>query len=248
VLLAIALSSLVGVALGLLGGGGSILLLPILVYIAGLETRSAIATSLVAVGATSLVAMLAHARAGRVELRSGLVFAATGMTGAFAGGRLAGHLPASLLLGGFALMMFATGVAMLRPRVALPRLAAGTHPRPAKLALAGLGVGAVTGLVGAGGGFVIVPALLFFARLPMHRAAATSLLVIALNSAAGLLGHLGHTAIDWQLALFVTLSAIAGSAVGARLAGRVPETSLRHGFAWFVLAMALFVVGQQLVA
>ncbi len=248
--LALALSVLVGVALGLLGGGGSILTVPILVYGVGLETRPAIATSLVVVGVTSLAALAQRARSGLVDYRTGAVFGAAGMAGAYAGGRVASFVPEWMLLVGFAGMMLATAIAMLRRRDdACDDDAAATGARALPLGRTvahGVGVGAVTGLVGAGGGFLTVPALALLGGMSMRRAVATSLLVISMKSFAGLAGYLGHVAIDWQLAGLVGVAAIGGSFVGSALAKKVPQRALRQAFGWFVVAMAVFMVGEQL--
>lgn len=246
--LTILLSVVVGIALGLLGGGGSILTVPILVYVAGLEAKEAIATSLVVVGATSAVAAVAHARAGRVRWRTGIVFGLAGMAGAYAGGRLAAYVPGSVLLLGFSLMMLATAVAMIRGRArAADRPAPHELPVPAVVA-EGVVVGLVTGIVGAGGGFLVVPALALLGGLPMSVAVGTSLVVIAMKSFAGLAGYLSSVEVDWGLAAVVTLAAIAGSFLGARLGGRIPQDTLRKAFGWFVVAMATFVLGLQLPA
>lgn len=239
------LSVLIGLALGLLGGGGSILTVPILVYAAGLDAKAAIATSLLVVGVTSAAAAVAHARAGRVRWRTGLLFGAAGMAGAYGGGRLGALIPGSWLLTGFGILMLATAVAMIRGR---KQSAGATHGElPAlKIVAEGVVVGVVTGLVGAGGGFLVVPALVLFGGLPMDVAVGTSLLVIAMKSGAGVAGYLHSVSIDWGLALGVTTAALIGSGLGARLAGRVDNDLLRKGFGWFVAAMAVFVVGQQL--
>lgn len=246
--LAIALSLGVGLSLGLLGGGGSILTVPILVYVAGLPPKPAITTSLLVVGVTSLAALVPHARAGRVRWRTGLLFGAAGMAGAYGGGRLGEHVPGTVLLIAFGAMMLATGIAMLRGR-----RGAGTATLPSELPVAravayGAAVGLVTGLVGAGGGFVIVPALALLAGLPMPSAVGTSLLVIAMNSFAGLYGYLHSVEISWRLALGVTAAAVAGSLAGSRLAGRVPQEVLRKAFGWLVLAMSGLVLGERLAA
>ncbi|SFR02231.1 hypothetical protein SAMN04488564_10271 [Lentzea waywayandensis] len=236
----------VGLALGVLGGGGSILTVPILVYLAGLEPKQAIAMSLFVVGVTSVVGAVSHARAGRVRWRTGLVFGAAGMAGAYGGGRLAQFIPGTWLLVGFAVMMIATAVAMIRGR----RDGAPAKPHgelPVGLVIAeGVAVGAVTGLVGAGGGFLVVPALALLGGLPMTVAVGTSLVVIAMKSFAGLAGYLATVDIDWKLAVMVTAAAVIGSLIGGRLAGRIPETVLRKGFGWFVLVMGGFVLSQQL--
>ncbi|MFG2058139.1 sulfite exporter TauE/SafE family protein [Micromonospora sp. NPDC048930] len=245
-LLTLGLAVLIGVSLGLLGGGGSILAVPLLVYVAGLPAKEAIATSLLVVGATSAVGVLPHARAHRVRWRTGLVFGLAGMTGAYAGGRLAAFIPAAVLLTGFAVMMLATAVAMIRGR----RNAAGRpvpHELPAlRVILDGIVVGLVTGLVGAGGGFLVVPALALLGGLPMPVAVGTSLVVIAMKSFAGLAGYLSSVSINWGLALAVTAAAIVGSVLGGRLAGKIPADLLRKSFGWFVVVMGVFVLAQQL--
>jgi uncharacterized membrane protein YfcA len=243
--LTLAAAVAVGVTLGLLGGGGSILTVPILVYLAGAAPEPAIAMSLFVVGVTSAVSVLPHARAGRVRWRTGLLFGAAGMAGAYLGGRLATYLPAGLLLAGFGVMMALTAFAMLcqGPRAAdrAPR------PRPAaRTLLNGAAVGLVTGLVGAGGGFLIVPALVLLGGLALPAAVGTSLLVIAANSFAGLAGHLQNVQLDWRLTLAVTGAAVAGSLAGSRLTGRVEPDRLRRVFGWFVVAMAVVVLAEQI--
>ncbi|MEV6708342.1 sulfite exporter TauE/SafE family protein [Micromonospora wenchangensis] len=243
--LTVGLAVLIGVSLGLLGGGGSIMAVPLLVYVADLPAREAIATSLLVVGFTSLVGVLPHARAHRVRWRTGLVFGLAGMAGAYVGGRLAGHLPPTLLLTGFAVMMLATAAAMIRGR----RVAGGTRSPELPLArvlVDGAVVGLVTGLVGAGGGFLVVPALALLGGLPMPVAIGTSLVVIAMKSFAGLAGYLWSVDIHWPLALAVTAAAVLGSLLGGRLTSRVPADVLRRSFGWFVLVMGGFVLVGQL--
>ncbi|MFE5590004.1 sulfite exporter TauE/SafE family protein [Streptomyces sp. NPDC056549] len=244
----IAASLLIGVSLGILGGGGSILTVPILVYLAGQETKEAIATSLFVVGVTSLAALIPHARARRVRWKTGLLFGAFSMAGAYAGGRVAEYIPGTVLLVAFALMMLATAYAMLRkPRDGAKRARPAHSDLPLKhIAVEGLVVGAVTGLVGSGGGFLVVPALAILGGLPMGIAVGTSLLVIAMKSFAGLAGHLSGVSIDWGIAATVTVAAVIGSLIGARLAGRIPQDALRKAFGWFVVVMGFFVLAQQL--
>lgn len=242
--LIVAASLLIGVALGVLGGGGSILTVPILVYLAGMETKEAIATSLFVVGVTSAAGVVSHARAGRVRWRTGLLFGLAGMTGAYVGGRLAAFVPGTVLLVAFALMMIATAVAMIRGRRGEPKRI--HHELPVfHVLLDGVVVGLVTGLVGAGGGFLVVPALALLGGLPVAVAVGTSLLVIAMKSFAGLAGYLASVHIDWGLAALVTATAVAGSLIGGRLAGRIPQDALRKSFGWFVAVMGVFVLGQQ---
>lgn len=234
----------VGIALGLLGGGGSILTLPILTYVAGVEPRAAIAASLFVVAVTSAMGAVTHARAGRVRWRTGLLFGAAGMLGAYGGGHLAGHLPPRTLMLAFAAVMVIAAILMLRGR----RAASGAPRELAigRAAVIGATVGLVVGTVGAGGGFVVVPALVLLGGLAMETAVGTSLLVIAMQSTAGFVGHLGHAAVPWPLTLGVTAAAVAGSLVGGRLAGRVPPAQLRRAFGVFVLLMAALVLAKEL--
>ncbi len=245
--LALVLAVLIGVSLGLLGGGGSILTLPILTYAIGMETKEAIAASLFVVGVTSASSVISHARAGRIRWRTGVVFGAAGMVGAFLGGRAAAYVPGVVLMLLFAAMMLATAIAMLRGRRAV------TPARAADLAIArivvqGGVVGLVAGMVGAGGGFLVVPALVLLGGLPIELAIGTSLLVISMQSFAGLAGHLAHVDIDWMITLAVTAFAVTGGLLGGKLAGRIPGDLLRRGFGVFVLLMAAFVVSQELAA
>ncbi|MEU2666375.1 sulfite exporter TauE/SafE family protein [Micromonospora sp. NPDC007220] len=245
--LTVGLAVLIGTSLGLLGGGGSILAVPLLVYVADLPAREAIATSLLVVGVTSAVGALPHARAGRVRWRTGLLFGAAGMAGAYGGGRLAAFVPPAVLLAGFAVMMIATATAMLRGRHDGPGRQRRELP-VARVLLDGVVVGLVTGLVGAGGGFLVVPALALLGGLPMPVAVGTSLVVIAMKSFAGLAGYLSTVDIDPGLATAVTAAAVLGSLAGGRLAGRVREDVLRRAFGWFVAAMGVFVLAGQLPA
>jgi uncharacterized protein len=247
-MLTVVLAVGVGLSLGLLGGGGSILAVPLLVYVAGLPAKEAIAMSLLVVGATSAAGLVPHARAGRVRWRTGLLFGVAAMGGAYGGGRLAAVIPATVLLIGFAVMMFATAIAMIGGRrVRDDRLPAGDLP-VARVVTFGFLVGSVAGLVGAGGGFLVVPALALLGGLAMPAAIATSLLVIALQSLAGFAGHLATTTLHWGLAAAVTAAAVAGALIGARVAGRVRPEVLRRAFGWFVMAMAIFVLIQQVPA
>ena len=246
IFLAVALSLLIGIALGLLGGGGSILTVPILIYALGMEEKGAIASSLLIVGVTSLVAAVQHARAGNVVWRVAMLFASSAMVGAYLGGRLAKHIPASILLAIFATIMLATAIAMWRGRKPRPGQIAVDRSLPIPLILVeGLVVGCITGLVGAGGGFLVVPALALLGGLSMPKAVGSSLVVIALKSFAGFAGYVTHAHIDWTMTLVVMAAAIAGSFVGAAWAKKVSPEMLRRGFAIFVLAMAVFMLGKQ---
>lgn len=249
--LAVALASLVGLSLGLLGGGGSILTVPILRYVLGMEAHGAIALSLLVVGTTSVAALVPHARKGRVRWRTGVIFGLAGMVGAYGAGRIAHLIPAAVLLTAFGAMMFATAFAMLRPKRAASAAASapcadGACELPvAKVLLEGVLVGAVTGLVGAGGGFLVVPALVLLGGLPMELAVGTSLVVIAMKSLAGFAGFIGHTQVDWTLAMAISASAVLGSVAGGLLIHRISATALRASFGWFVVSMAFFILTQE---
>jgi uncharacterized protein len=238
------LSLFIGLSLGLLGGGGSILAVPVLTYAAGLDPKEAIATSLLVVGATSAFALIPHARAGRVEWRVGLIFAGAAMAGGALGGLASAWLSGTTLLLLFAGMMAVTAVAMFRGRGELA-------PRTGRslpiwlIVVEGLAVGAATGLVGAGGGFLVVPALVLLGGMEMHKAVGTSLLVIALKSFAAYAGHAQHVQVDLGLAGLVAVAAIIGSFGGAAAAHRVPAAALRKGFAVFVAFMAVYVVWRE---
>lgn len=241
---AVVLSLLIGVSLGLLGGGGSILTVPTLVYALGVESKPAIAASLVIVGVTSAVGAAQHAWAGRVRWKVGLIFGVAGMVGAALGGYGAGWFEGRTLLLAFAGLMVVTAVAMFRGRKQIE--GTGQLQSPLKIVLDGLVVGGVTGLVGAGGGFLVVPALVLLGGLPMAEAVGTSLLVIAMKSFAGFAGHAAHVEIDWGLTGLVSVMAVIGSLVGGRLAQRIDPERLRKGFAVFVLVMAAFQIAQEL--
>lgn len=244
--LTIGLAVFVGISLGLLGGGGSILMVPLLAYVGGFPPKSAIAMSLLVVGVTSAIAAVGHARAGRVRWRVALIFGLVAMGGAYAGGRLARFIPDTMLLVAFAAIMVAAGIAMLRGRKACAT-DVGERPFPVvKIALLGVAVGLISGLVGAGGGFLLVPALALLGGLSMPLAVGTSLLVIAMQSFAGFAGHLATEQIDWRIAGFITAAAIVGALLGGRLVGAVNPDTLRRLFGWFVLLMAALIQAEEI--
>ena len=242
--LTIALAVLVGMSLGLLGGGGSILTVPLLAYVAGMDAKPAIATSLLVVGVTSAIGAITHARSGRVRWRVAALFGAAAMAGAYAGGLLARFIPGTALLVAFAAIMIAAGIAMLRGRK--DTAADGEQPLPlVKTTLLGVTVGVISGLVGAGGGFLLVPALALLAGLPMPAAVGTSLVVISMQSFAGFAGHLASEHIDWRLAGLVTAAAVLGALIGGRLIAFVDPNTLRKLFGWFVLLMASVMLAEE---
>lgn len=246
-LLASPLGFLIGVSLGALGGGGSILAVPALVYGAGQGAKAATTTSLFIVGLTAVAGMIAHLRAGRVRVGAGLVFGAVGIGGSLAGSYLNQAVDPDVLLLAFAgLMVVAAWRMWAQARRVVPSsvgAAAATQATTGldvatvvKVAVAGTAVGFLTGFFGVGGGFVIVPALVLALRFPMLDAVGTSLLVIAFNSAFALSQRVGTTGIEWRIALPFTVAGLAGVGAGKRLADRVPAATLAR---WFV---ALLVV------
>jgi uncharacterized membrane protein YfcA len=241
--LGFALAALIGLSLGLLGGGGSILTVPVLVYVLGFAAKPAIAMSLPVVGVTSLVGAALHWRLGNVRVRTALGFGAIAMVGAFGGAKLAGLLSGGLQLALLAVVMLAAAVSMLRaPRAGAADAAHPAAPHGALLGAVALGVGALTGIVGIGGGFLVVPALVLLARVPMREAVGTSLLVIAMNSASGFAGYVGSVHVDWGfLTAFIGI-AVAGALAGSLLATRVPQAALKRAFGVFLFAAGGFVL------
>jgi uncharacterized membrane protein YfcA len=243
--LGIALSSLIGISLGFFGGGGSILTVPLLVYVFGLSPKEAIASSLLVVGVASSSGALQHWRAGNLRPREGMLFGVAGMVGAYAGGRASEFVDGGLLLLLFASMMLLTATAMWRGRREAPEHGVQELRSAARLMLQGLAVGSFTGLVGAGGGFLIVPALALWAGLPMAAAVGTSLLIIVFNSASGFLGYASHVQVNYGLVATLSGVAVAGSFLGSRLATRVEPAKLRRAFATFVMLMGCFILIRE---
>ena len=234
--LTVALAVVVGAALGLLGAGG-FLMVPLLAYVGGLDAKHAITTSLLVVGVASVVGVVAHARAGRVRWRTAVVFGVAGMAGAYAGGRLAHFIPGTILMIAFAAVMVGAAIAMLRGRNNTDT--APQHrplPRRAMMILTAVAVGVISGLLGAGGGFLLVPALALLAGLEMPAAVGTSLAVVAMQSSAGLAGQLAHEHIDWRLAVMVTAAAVIGAVIGGQLTAVFKPDALRKAFGWVLFA------------
>ncbi len=247
---------LTGLLLGVFGSGGSIVTLPALVYLMGVEPKAAIAMSLGIVAVTATLSAVQHWRQGQVNLRAAAVFGLFGIAGTYAGARLGVFTPTVVQLVLFALVMYAAAWRMLRPQARSVGAAAvgdcagdGCEQlRYGHVALHGVGVGALTGLVGVGGGFLIVPALVLLSGLSMRRAVGTSLAVVAAKSYAGFAGYLGAVAVDWaQMAAFTAL-AIAGSLAGERLARRLPAERLKRAFGGFLMAVATYILARELAA
>src|SRR5688572_29769389 len=211
----VGLALLVGVVLGLLGGGGSILAVPIFLYVFEVEPKPAIAMSLVVVGMSALVGFLTHWRQGTVNVRVAAAFGALAMAGAFAGARFARFVPASVQLALFAAFALTAAVMMLRDslRTARPTvLATMGGPRlTVTLGTQAVAIGVLTALIGAGGGFLIVPALVLMANVPVKEAVGSSLLIIAMNATSGVVGYLGQVAFDWPLVGWFTTVAAVGA-------------------------------------
>lgn len=238
-ILALAAGAVVGLALGALGGGGSVLAIPALIYLLGLSPAAATTASLFVVTATSATALYAHARAGHVRWRAGAAFAAAGVVPAAAAGLAATRLPQAVLTAAFAAIAALAAVRMLRPG---PERARG-EVRPLRAGGAGAGLGAVTGLLGVGGGFLAVPALVTVLAFEMQAAVGTSLLVITVNSLTSLVTRSGGAAgMDWAVTAPFTAAAILGAWDGKRLAERVSGGGLQRLFAWVLLAVAAFML------
>jgi uncharacterized membrane protein YfcA len=233
----------IGLALGLTGAGGSILTLPVLVYLADLPPRQAVGLSLLIVGSAALVGAWQRARVGEVHLKAAGMFAVSGMAGAILGSKLTHLLSASTLMMSFAGIMILVGLRMLLPTKS--ELQPAPECRPLRCLTAGLAVGFLTGFLGVGGGFLLMPALVRFARLPVKAATGTSLAVIAFNSACGFISHLGEAPTPWLMAAVFSVIAAAGVVVGGKLATKIPEKKLKQVFAFLVLITAAFVIWKS---
>jgi uncharacterized protein len=253
------LALLVGLVIGLAGGGGSILTVPIFVYAFGIPPILATTYSLFVVGSTSLVGSVAHVWRGRVDGRVTLAFSLPSFVSVYVARRfIVPNLPDPIfrfdsfvlpkndaILYFFAFVMLMAARAMIRTDRPEAGEAADGQPRYGTLALDGLAVGLLTGTIGAGGGFLIVPMLVLLAGLPIQRAVATSVLIIAVNSGVGFLGDLNRDRLDWAFLLPFTGLSIVGIFVGLGLARFVPPGQLKRGFGWFVLVVAVFMLLKE---
>ena len=230
----------IGLILGLLGGGGSILTVPAMVYLVGQTPQTAVTTSLAVVGANSMMGVFFHRQHGTLNWNVALGFGGVGFITAFLAADISEHLPASLLMVSFASLMLVIGGIM----IAAPQLQQERNSEPSIwiILISGALVGLLTGVLGVGGGFLIVPALVILVGLPIQQAVGTSLIVIAINSLAGLLGHLGSASLDVSLLLAFIGAGLVGTFVGANLSQRVPAQHLRKGFALFVMVLACFLL------
>jgi hypothetical protein len=247
----VAIGVALGVALGLFGGGGGILAIPLLVT-AGVPADEAGTTSLIVVGIGAIGGLIPHARAGRVAWGQGATFGALGVLGAVAGSRLALVTDDALQLWGFAVVLVVAGSLMLRR--ALRSAPSGDLPPADRerrswplIVVTAAAVGLFTGFFGVGGGFLVVPALTLVMGMAVHRATATALLVIVINSAAAFVPRAGE-ALDTQVAVVVSISVLLASAVAARWSNRWSERSLGLGFSVLVLSMAVLTVAHAINA
>ena len=254
-LLAVAVGLLIGLSLGALGGGGSILTVPALVYLLGQSPHQATTASLLVVGIAAVAGAVMHARAGRARLRTGAVFGTLGIAGSYAGSLASAAVPANLLLAGFGVLMLTVAALMILRHRGPGPAAHGDHLRGGArhvivVAAAATGVGLVTGFFGVGGGFVIVPALVLALGFDMPTAAGTSLVVIAVDSAAALAARAGHAgfALDWALVAAFTAAAVLGTLAGTRLASRVNPQRLSAAFTILIVAVAGYTLARSVPA
>lgn len=248
---------LIGISLGLIGGGGSILTVPVLVYLFGISPAIATSYSLFIVGSSSLVGAYRNYQKGWTDIKTALLFGTSSITTVFLTRKfIIPNIPDNLFTHGqltitkatatmvlFAILMILASSSMIRSK---NTAANNTNTQStSKLLLYGVGIGIVTGLLGAGGGFLIIPALVFFVGLDMKKAIGTSLLIIALNSLIGFTGDIGQYDIDWKLLGTVTALAIAGIFIGGYIGKAIPGNKLKKGFGWFVLIMGIYIIIKE---
>lgn len=254
-------SALIGISLGLIGGGGSILTVPVLVYLFGANPLLATSYSLFIVGSTSLVGAIHNYRKGLVHIQTALLFGASSITTVFLTRKLLIPLiPRHILwlngfeltenilaMGLFATLMILAASAMIRGDKATQAIKTTSRgkPRLLKLVAYGIAIGLATGMLGAGGGFLLIPTLVLLVGMPMKEAVGTSLLIIALNSLIGFTGDLGHFKIDWPFLLRITFIAIVGIFIGGYLTKWVKGSKLKKGFGWFVLLMGAYILAEE---
>lgn len=239
------LGFVIGASLGLLGGGGSILTVPALVYLVGQTPQVAVTTSLAIVGANSAVGALFHRTQGTLNWRVALLFGGTGMIFSYVAAGFSKQVSPAMLMLWFALLMLFIGGLLLMQKPA-PAKSQEEEIKLWKVIGGGAGVGLLTGILGVGGGFLIVPALVMLVGLPMHHAVGTSLIIIAMNSAAGFMGHIGDSFPDITLIAVFVVAGIAGTFFGVRLGKHLHASLLRRIFAVFVIALALFLLYDNL--
>jgi uncharacterized membrane protein YfcA len=257
-ILAILAGALTGILLGLLGSGGSIITIPALIYLLGVDPKQAIAMSLGIVAITASITAVNHWRRGNVDVRIAVIFGLFGIVGTYAGTKLGVVTPVVIQLTVFAVVMYAAAYRMLKPqRAELKSVGAAVvcgipvgelaSSSLWQIAALGIGVGALTGFVGGGGGFLIVPALVLLSRMPMKRAVGTSLVIVAFNCVTGFAGYAGVVPINYVLMLTFTAVAIAGSFAGAMLSQRISGDALKRSFAIFLVLVATYILLKNFV-
>lgn len=248
-ILGFSLAVLIGLSLGLLGGGGSILTVPILVYALDFSPKESIALSLAIVGATSLFGSFAHFKNNNINFRVAAIFGPVAMLGTFLGAKLSVFLSGSTQLIIFAVVMIIASYFMFKGRKEVEVDESIEKPLNYPLIVVeGILVGILTGIVGVGGGFMIVPALVLLANIPMKKAVGTSLLIISLKSFAGFLGYLGKTPVDWIFLAQFTAFTTAGIFIGSALVKYVPQDKLKKMFAVFLIIMGAFILYKNKAA
>lgn len=239
---------LVGLSLGLMGSGGSILTVPVLIYLAGEQEKVAIAESLGIVGAISLAGFVPYALKKQVHWRSVVLFGLPGMAGTYGGAILAGYVSGTFQLILFSVVMLVAAFMMFRDQKEIQNTRQPQTPHAWwKIVLEGLAVGILTGLVGVGGGFLIVPALVLLGGLPMHLAIGTSLAIIALKSFSGFIKYIDvlkdlDLSMNWDLILIFSLIGAVGSMVGKTIGSRISNDGLKQGFAVFLVFMGSYII------
>lgn len=248
----------IGVSLGLIGGGGSILTVPVLVYLFGVSPVLATSYSLFVVGSTSLVGSVNSWRKGLVDFQTALLFGVTSIVTVFITRKIViPRIPEDIHVGTislhfsmltmvlFAVLMLVASVSMIKSKhVETTEETTNTHF--VKRIIYGISIGLVTGFLGAGGGFLLIPALVLLLHLPMKKAIGTSLFIITLNSLSGFIGDVGHFKTDWTFLFIVSLIAIAGVFVGGRLGKKIKAAKLKKGFGWFVLLMGIYIIVREM--
>ncbi len=238
----LALTALVGASLGLFGAGGSMIMLPVLVYVVGMEPHAAVPLSLAIIGTTSLLSVAVRAPEREIHWRIALGFGGAALAGTYLGSRLTSLVPGAVLLLSFGLLLVVVGAGMWRASTADENRVR-ARERPLLMLAAGWSVGVLTGFLGVGGGFLIVPAMVRVGGLAMCEATRTSLVVIAMSSIAGAAAHLAHgNSVSLSLAVPLTLAALAGMMAGIHGARQVSSRRLRQGFAGFVTSVGIALV------
>jgi len=257
------LAALVGISLGLIGGGGSILTVPILVYVMGINPILATSYSLFIVGSASMVGAVNNYRKGFVSIKTALLFGMSSITTVFVTRKIVMPKVPSVLFSRehfyitqsaaimvlFAILMLWASIAMIKEKNKTIDTKDDSNQKDiniSKLLIYGILIGLATGFLGAGGGFLLIPALVLILKIPMKQAVGTSLLIIALNSLVGFTGDIGHFTFNWKFLTIITLVAIAGIFVGGFLAKKIDGEKLKKAFGWFILVMGVYILVKEI--